>query len=116
MKRVYIITGAAGHLAGTIIQYLRKTECEIRGLILPRAVPARAKGAKAAIRLYPAPAAKSSPRIAHRTPSARAASTRSWRGLPVRILSRARQMRSAPQAEIHLSYYTRFWFPTQVND
>lgn len=35
MKRVYIITGAAGHLAGTIIQYLRKTECEIRGLILP---------------------------------------------------------------------------------
>ena len=30
MKRVYIITGAAGHLAGTIIQYLRKTECEIR--------------------------------------------------------------------------------------
>ena len=52
------------------------------GRILPRAVPARAKGAKAAIRLYPAPAAKSSPRIAHRTPSARAASTRSWRGLP----------------------------------
>lgn len=35
MKRVYIITGAAGHLAGTIIQYLRKTECEIRRLILP---------------------------------------------------------------------------------
>ena len=35
MKRVYIITGAAGHLASTIIKYLRDADCQIRGLILP---------------------------------------------------------------------------------
>ncbi len=35
MKRLYIITGAAGHLAGTVIQYLRREDCHIRGLILP---------------------------------------------------------------------------------
>lgn len=35
MKRLYIITGAAGHLASTIIKYLRNTDCLIRGLILP---------------------------------------------------------------------------------
>lgn len=35
MKRVYIITGAKGHLASTIIRYLRKENCHIRGLILP---------------------------------------------------------------------------------
>ena len=35
MKRLYIITGAAGHLASTIIKYLRDTDCLIRGLILP---------------------------------------------------------------------------------
>ncbi len=35
MKRLYIITGANGHLAGTIIRYLRGTDCAIRGLILP---------------------------------------------------------------------------------
>lgn len=35
MKRLYIITGAKGHLAGTIIRYLRKTDCHIRGMILP---------------------------------------------------------------------------------
>ena len=35
MKRLYIITGAAGHLASTIIRYLRNTDCLIRGLILP---------------------------------------------------------------------------------
>ena len=35
MKRLYIITGAKGHLASTIIQYLRKEDCLIRGLILP---------------------------------------------------------------------------------
>lgn len=34
MKRLYI-TGAAGHLASTIIKYLRDTDCLIRGLILP---------------------------------------------------------------------------------
>ena len=35
MKRTYIITGAAGHLASTIIKYLRDADCQIRGLILP---------------------------------------------------------------------------------
>ena len=35
MERLYIITGAAGHLASTIIKYLRDTDCLIRGLILP---------------------------------------------------------------------------------
>ncbi len=35
MKRIYVITGAAGHLASTIIKYLRDTDCYIRGLILP---------------------------------------------------------------------------------
>ncbi len=35
MKRLYIITGAKGHLASTIIKYLKNTDCHIRGLILP---------------------------------------------------------------------------------
>lgn len=35
MKRLYIITGAKGHLASTIIRYLRKENCHVRGLILP---------------------------------------------------------------------------------
>lgn len=32
---IYIITGAAGHLGGTIIQTLTNTDCLVRGLILP---------------------------------------------------------------------------------
>lgn len=35
MKQLYIITGAKGHLASTIIRYLRGKDCHIRGLILP---------------------------------------------------------------------------------
>lgn len=35
MGKTYIITGANGHLAQTIIRKLRKKDCEIRGLILP---------------------------------------------------------------------------------
>lgn len=35
MKKMYIITGAKGHLASTIIRYLQGTDCLIRGLILP---------------------------------------------------------------------------------
>ena len=35
MRRVYIITGANGHLGNTLIRMLRKTEVEIRGLLLP---------------------------------------------------------------------------------
>lgn len=34
-KRVFIITGASGHLAGTIIRYLERQDCLIRGLLLP---------------------------------------------------------------------------------
>ena len=36
MKRLYIITGANGHLGNTIISLLPNTACEIRGLILPQ--------------------------------------------------------------------------------
>ena len=32
MKRLYIITGANGRLAGAIIRYPKDTDCEIRGL------------------------------------------------------------------------------------
>ncbi len=32
---LYIITGAAGHLAGTILRSLRNTDCLVRGLLLP---------------------------------------------------------------------------------
>lgn len=35
MKKLYIITGAKGHLASTIIKYLREKSCDIRGLVLP---------------------------------------------------------------------------------
>ncbi|MCM1225670.1 MAG: NAD-dependent epimerase/dehydratase family protein [Lachnospiraceae bacterium] len=34
-QKMYIITGANGHLASTIIRYLVKQDCLIRGLILP---------------------------------------------------------------------------------
>ena len=35
MRELYIITGAKGHLASTIIKYLREKDCDIRGLVLP---------------------------------------------------------------------------------
>lgn len=35
MKKIYIVTGAAGHLGGTIVRMLKGTDCEVRGLILP---------------------------------------------------------------------------------
>ena len=35
MKRLYIVTGANGHLGGTIIRMLRKESASVRGLILP---------------------------------------------------------------------------------
>jgi dihydroflavonol-4-reductase len=40
MKKMYIVTGAAGHLASTIIRYLSKFNCSVRGLILPGEHPA----------------------------------------------------------------------------
>lgn len=35
MKKLYIVTGAAGHLGSTIIRYLSGLDCLVRGLILP---------------------------------------------------------------------------------
>lgn len=35
MKRIYIVTGACGHLGGTIIRLLENTSASVRGLILP---------------------------------------------------------------------------------
>ena len=35
MKKRYIVTGAHGHLGGTIIRMLSKLDCEVYGLILP---------------------------------------------------------------------------------
>ncbi len=39
MEKLYIVTGAAGHLAGTILRLLSKTGCRARGLILPGESP-----------------------------------------------------------------------------
>lgn len=36
MKRMYLVTGAVGHLATAIIEKLKKEDCQIRGLILPQ--------------------------------------------------------------------------------
>lgn len=35
MKRTYLITGANGHLGGTLIRALRGKDCQVRGLLLP---------------------------------------------------------------------------------
>ena len=35
MKRLYIITGAAGHLGNTLIRMLLRCDEEVRGLIRP---------------------------------------------------------------------------------
>ena len=35
MKKLYIITGANGHLGGTIIRQLVRSDCLVRGLVLP---------------------------------------------------------------------------------
>lgn len=35
MKKVFVVTGATGHLGGTIVRMLRRKEEEVRGLILP---------------------------------------------------------------------------------
>lgn len=38
MKKLYIVTGAKGHLGNTIIRMLRKQKQEVRGLILPNEI------------------------------------------------------------------------------
>ena len=35
MKQIYVITGANGHLGSTIIRYLSREDCLVRGLLLP---------------------------------------------------------------------------------
>lgn len=35
MKQTYLITGAKGHLGGTLVRMLQDTEAEVRGLVLP---------------------------------------------------------------------------------
>lgn len=40
MKRTYIVTGANGHLGGTILRLLRQEDCTVRGLLLPGEKPA----------------------------------------------------------------------------
>ena len=35
MKKVFVITGATGHLGSTIVRMLRRKGEEVRGLILP---------------------------------------------------------------------------------
>ncbi len=35
VKRLYLITGANGHLGGTLVRMLKDAECEVRGLVLP---------------------------------------------------------------------------------
>lgn len=35
MKELFIITGANGHLGNTILRFLEKRKCEVRGLVLP---------------------------------------------------------------------------------
>lgn len=35
MKKLYLITGAAGHLGSTLIRLLKKRDAELRGLLLP---------------------------------------------------------------------------------
>lgn len=39
-QKLYLITGANGHLGNTIIRLLQKENCQIRGLILPNETPA----------------------------------------------------------------------------
>ena len=35
MDRIYIVTGANGHLGGTIVRMLRRAGAAVRGLVLP---------------------------------------------------------------------------------
>lgn len=35
MRKIYIITGAAGHLGNTLVRLLAKSGCQVRGLLLP---------------------------------------------------------------------------------
>ena len=39
MERLFIITGADGHLGGTLVRLLRRRKAQVRGLILPGHMP-----------------------------------------------------------------------------
>ena len=39
MERLFIITGADGHLGGTLIRLLRRRKAMVRGLVLPGHMP-----------------------------------------------------------------------------
>lgn len=44
MKKLYLVTGANGHLGGTLLRLLKKQSAEIRGLILPSEQPDETDG------------------------------------------------------------------------
>lgn len=44
MMRLYIVTGANGHLGGTIVRMLQKKGAPVRGLILPGETAAALEG------------------------------------------------------------------------
>lgn len=44
MKKIYIITGSTGHLGNAIVELLKDTDCEIRGLVLPNEKVRNKKG------------------------------------------------------------------------
>ena len=44
MEELYIVTGATGHLGGTIVRLLRAQGAEVRGLLLPGEQPPQGDG------------------------------------------------------------------------
>lgn len=46
MKKLYLVTGANGHLGGTLLRLLKKQSAEIRGLILPSERPDETDGVR----------------------------------------------------------------------
>ena len=44
MERLFIITGADGHLGGTLIRLLRRRKAPVRGLVLPGHMPPAGDG------------------------------------------------------------------------
>mgnify|MGYP000520804684 CR=1 FL=1 len=44
MAPIYLVTGAAGHLGGTLIRLLRRRGAQVRGLLLPTETPSVPQG------------------------------------------------------------------------
>ena len=57
MMRLYIVTGANGHLGGTIVRMLQKKGSPVRGLILPGETAAALEGVSYICLLYTSDAA-----------------------------------------------------------